>query len=390
MTIENPRVSIITPSYNSAQYIEETIRSVRSQSYPNIEHIIIDGKSSDETISILNRYQESLSWLSERDEGQSDALNKGLRLSSGEVIGWLNADDTYNANAISDAVTFLSNNPNVGMTYANCHIIDGEGKIIDRFEPGAFDLKKQLTENIIPQPTIFVRRNILKELGFVRNDLHFVMDYDLWLRIGRKYLILKNGGWPANFRIAKGSKTTSNPRQFCIENLVVLKGFFDKIEMHDPLNDIYDQAFAMAHWRVAIACYREGDVQVGQEHLKKATIKHRLFEQGHRNAIHTIAHVIASDYDQATNQFADRLQIDLSEMNQLPPRFNSQIAGQVYAIRAFKSRSADGSGISLSDTFNCILNDPYWVRNRGFRSLFFEAILGNRIAERLRRIINVL
>ena len=125
-----PKVSIITPSYNQGQFIEETILSAKNQDYPNIEHIVIDGNSTDSTLDILHKYDNDIIWISEPDRGQSDALNKGFRIATGEIIGWLNSDDIYLPGAVKKAVDALMNNPKFDIVYGDYLIIDENSKVL--------------------------------------------------------------------------------------------------------------------------------------------------------------------------------------------------------------------------------------------------------------------
>ena len=126
MKEELPLVSVVTPSYNKGAFIEETILSVKNQTYPRIEHIIIDGGSTDNTIDVIKKYEGTynMHWVSEPDNGQSDAVNKGWRMARGEILGWLNSDDTYMPWAVETAVKFLTGHPNVSVVYGNCNIIN--------------------------------------------------------------------------------------------------------------------------------------------------------------------------------------------------------------------------------------------------------------------------
>src|SRR5438105_5021105 len=136
-----PLVSIVTPSYNDSAIIERTILSVANQGYDKLEHLIIDGGSTDGTIQILQRYPH-LKWISEKDDGQADALNKGFRMAKGEIIGWLNSDDTYNLGAIREAVSYLATHAQVGMVYSHCSVIDEKDAIIGRLNAPSFDLRR--------------------------------------------------------------------------------------------------------------------------------------------------------------------------------------------------------------------------------------------------------
>lgn len=213
-----PFVSIVTPSYNSMPYLEENIRSVLNQSYPDIEHIIIDGGSTDGSIDILKSYSH-LNWVSEKDNGQSHALNKGFRRATGEIIGWLNSDDTYNPGAIESTVVFFYENPDIDLLFTDINIIDGNSKIIGLSKGGEFDLQRILTFNMIKQPSLFMRRNVIDELSGVNEELHYVMDQELWLRAGIKgfkFFYLKEAEF-ANFRLIPGTKSFESATLFNTE-----------------------------------------------------------------------------------------------------------------------------------------------------------------------------
>lgn len=209
-----PLVSIITPSFNQADFLEATIQSVLEQSYPHIEYIIIDGGSTDGSVDIIKKYEGQIaSWVSEQDKGQTDAINKGFSKAKGDILAWINSDDAYaNPNAVADAVNFLIANPEVAMVYADCNFIDEQGKIIGKFASRQTDYAKLRTGYVhIPQQTMFFRAKYWKELGPLDPSFYFAMDYDLWVRIAKhapiKYLPGKT--W-ANFRIHTSSKTNVN------------------------------------------------------------------------------------------------------------------------------------------------------------------------------------
>lgn len=209
-----PLVSIVTPSFNQADYLEATIKSVLEQSYPHIEYIIIDGGSTDGSVDVIKKYEGRIaSWVSEQDKGQTDAINKGFSKAKGDILAWINSDDAYShPNAVADAVNFLIANPEVGMVYADCNFIDEQGKIIGKFASRQTDYAKLRAGYVhIPQQTMFFRAKYWKELGPLDPSFYFAMDYDLWVRIAKhapiKYLPGKT--W-ANFRIHTSSKTNVN------------------------------------------------------------------------------------------------------------------------------------------------------------------------------------
>lgn len=183
-----PKISVVTPSFNQAVFIEETLRSVGSQQYPVMEHIVIDGASTDKTVDILKRYSstpgwEHLRWISEPDHGQSDALNKGFRMATGDIIGWLNSDDRYEPHCFSRVSKALEMNQLVDFVYGDYLIIDETGKTLISKKEIDFDWEIMLCGlNYIAQPNVFFRRRVFNELGYLDDSLHYVMDYEFWLR----------------------------------------------------------------------------------------------------------------------------------------------------------------------------------------------------------------
>lgn len=219
----NITISVITPCLNAARFIVETIESVRQQDFPNIEHIVIDGGSTDSTVEVLKSYPH-LRWVSEPDNGQSQALNKGFAMAQGEILGWLNADDTYTPGAVQAAVQYLSEHPETDMVCSDMWILDENGAHMRLASGKPFNLVELLTENYVRQSTVFMRKRLLEQVGPVNEDLHFCMDRELWLRIGSGHRIdyLPNL-ISANFRIYLGTKTSLHTPKFVAEWLGVLK-----------------------------------------------------------------------------------------------------------------------------------------------------------------------
>ena len=182
---EKTLVSIITPSYNQAAFLEQTMKSVLDQDYANIEYLVADGGSTDGSVDIIKRYAKRLAWwVSEKDKGQADAINKGFARAKGEFIAWVNSDDYYEPGAISAAVAALQANPDVGLVFGDVRVVDRDGRILNNLHYGDWTLADLMTFHIIGQPAVFMRRSVLEKAGYLDLKYHFMLDHQLWLRMG--------------------------------------------------------------------------------------------------------------------------------------------------------------------------------------------------------------
>ena len=209
MTADLPLVSIVTPSYNQAAFLEETIPSVLEQDYPRVEYIIIDGGSTDGSAEIIQRYADRLTyWVSERDRGQTDAINKGFARATGSILAWLNSDDTYQPGALREAVDYLLAHPDVGMVYGDGNFIDEHSNVIGRFPSAQTDLKKLRRGYVhVCQQSSFFRADLWRKVGPLDPSFYFAMDYDLWVRLAQHApLVYLPRTW-ANFRLHSDAKT---------------------------------------------------------------------------------------------------------------------------------------------------------------------------------------
>lgn len=205
----HPKVSIITPSYNQGEFIRETIESVLNQTYDNIEYIVMDGGSTDETVRILQSYGDRFRWVSEKDRGQADAVNKGIRIATGEIIGWLNSDDTYYPDAVEKAVKALLSHPEVDMVYGEGDYIDKNSVVTGRYATKLFNYEELANECVICQPTGFFTKEIVEKAGLLNANLHLCMDYELWMRIGKQGTIMYIPERLATSRMYEENKTLS-------------------------------------------------------------------------------------------------------------------------------------------------------------------------------------
>jgi GT2 family glycosyltransferase len=212
-----PRISIITPSYNQGPFIERTIKSVLSQEYPNLEYIVMDGGSTDETLDILLKYEKQLKWISQKDNGQADAINRGIKLSTGNIIGYLNSDDLYEPGTLDIVARHFLDHPETMWLTGKCRIIDEWDREIrpaitayKNFLLRHYSYSLLLVTNPISQPATFWRRDAMNECGLFDEYEHLVMDYGYWLKVGKKYPLSVLDRYLAAFRVYATSKTSSS------------------------------------------------------------------------------------------------------------------------------------------------------------------------------------
>lgn len=210
--MKNPKLSIMTPSFNSGDYIEETIKSVLEQDYDNFEYFIIDGGSTDNTLNIIKKYEkkypDKIKWISKPDNGQTDAINKALRMSSGDWFAWINADDYYESNIFSKLISFLKNHPNAGVVYGNCFEIQLNGKRRLMIPPKRVSNRfLRIYGSKIYGPSSFFNMKSLKKIGEFDEKINYWMDYEMYVRISKyfqlKYVPLNI----ANFRLLPNQKS---------------------------------------------------------------------------------------------------------------------------------------------------------------------------------------
>ena len=221
----HPKVSIITPSFNQGQFLEASMLSVLEQDYPNMEYIVVDGGSKDNSVEVIKKYQDRLTWwVSEKDKGHADALNKGFARATGEILAWLNSDDIYFPNAVSEAVSVLKDHPDVGMVYGDADLIDDSGVKVGQFASKQTGYRKMLRGSVhIPQATTFFRTDVWQQVGPLDLSLFFSFDYDLWVRIAKHSKVLYVPRRWAKFRIHSAGKTIVNDDRCYPDMLRVLE-----------------------------------------------------------------------------------------------------------------------------------------------------------------------
>lgn len=242
---ELPLISIITPSLNQGRFIRDTIESVLTQDYPRLEYLVMDGGSTDETLDILRSYGNRLTWRSAPDLGQADAVNAGFRLAKGELLGWLNSDDTYQPGAVKAAVEHLTAHSETAVVYGDAYYIDEHNAVIGTYPTEDFDLNRLAEACLICQPTAFIRRSAVEAVGMLDTTLYYCMDYDLWIRLGR------------DFRIERINRFLANSRRY-----LETKSFAHREPMFQEIYTVVRRSFGRVppHWKVCRAYYRLVDL----------------------------------------------------------------------------------------------------------------------------------
>lgn len=184
MSDQHLTFSVVTPSYNQGEFIERTIQSVLSQSVQPMEYFVFDGGSTDNTIDVLKKYEKQLFWVSEKDKGQTDAVNKGLNVVKGDIIGWLNSDDIYYPKAFEMVSNFFQSNPSIDVVYGKANHVDKEDQIIEPYPIEPWNLERLKSICFLSQPAVFFRRTVVEQYGPLDDKLRYCMDYEYWLRLG--------------------------------------------------------------------------------------------------------------------------------------------------------------------------------------------------------------
>jgi glycosyltransferase involved in cell wall biosynthesis len=237
----SPILSIVTPSLNQASFLEETIQSVLQQRYEPPEYCVVDGGSRDASVEILRRHGNAIRWVSEPDRGQADAIIKGFRMTRGDILGWLNADDLYSPGALREVARYFQEEPDLMLLYGNAHHVDELGNFLETYPTRDFDLAALAYHCFICQPASFFRRSLLEAVGGLDTSLQYAMDLDLWIRFGK--LKEKNAHWKfkhipqvlALSRMHSSNKTLSHRQQSLEEIMAVVQRHFGFV----PFNWVY-------------------------------------------------------------------------------------------------------------------------------------------------------
>ncbi|GAB4517433.1 MAG: glycosyltransferase family 2 protein [Anaerolineae bacterium] len=267
------KISIVTPSYNQGRFIKTTLESILQQSYPHLENIVIDGGSTDNTLDILRTTKDNrLIWISEPDNGQSDAINKGMRQASGDILAYLNSDDVYLPGTLAFVADYFTQHPAVDVLYGSCYTIDGDGqRVPPDYLAKPITLRQFMTKRFkFPQQGVFWRRKALDEIGLFAEDLHYRMDYDYWLRmVIAGYRFAPVPDFLAAYRVHDSSKSVTQDAKFWRDWQTIIERIYARTDLPTEITALKPLAFAYVDHYAAESYFDHGERPAARPHLRR-------------------------------------------------------------------------------------------------------------------------
>lgn len=282
-----PRISIVTPSFNQGEFIEETIRSVLLQGYPDLEYFVMDGGSTDRTVEIIRKYEPWITgWVSEKDAGQASAINKGWRRSTGEICGYLNSDDILLKGALCESYRQFLQHPDVDLVYGDSVFTDSSGQVLRPYRARPYDQRSLFTWSLnIGQPAVFFRRNVFDSTGYLNERLRYTMDFDYWLRISIHHRFFHIPVPLATMRFQPGAKTVRDFSVFYLDEIRSLDTIFSRPDIGPEIRKYERLAYASSYLRAGYRDFQLGNVKVARKLLLAAVTRYPRFIL---NPLHTV------------------------------------------------------------------------------------------------------
>lgn len=269
-----PTVTVVTPAYNQAEFLRDTIESVLRQDYPNIEHVVLDDGSTDDTPKILAEYGDRVRWETHTNMGQTATINKGWSMTSGEIITWLNSDDTFYGTAdVREAVELLMSRPDLGIIFGDSMFTEADGTELGPTRPivdFTYEKMVRTCENFISQPSAFIRREVIEKVGDLDPKYYYFMDWDLWIRAGIYFGIEHVDKIWSTYRLHAESKTVAQSRKAAPELEYLYKKFFSREDVPEHIRAIENEAMMNMCFTSGGYYLNGGDVANATQMAKKA------------------------------------------------------------------------------------------------------------------------
>ena len=268
------KISIITPSFNQADFLDETLRSVLDQNYPELEYVVVDGASTDGSVGIIQEHSERLTWwVSELDAGQANAINKGFARATGEIIAWLNSDDVYLPETLMKVAELFAQNPEAGIIYGDVLSIDATGNPINVQRFAQYSLEDLMAFKIISQPGVFMRRSVLEQAGYLDPNYHFLLDHHLWLRVAQLAPVFYTPQVLAKARYHAAAKNIAHAERFGREAFQILDWMKTQPMLVKRLEKNERKILAGAHHLDAFYLVEAGKMRAGLAAYRRAFLK---------------------------------------------------------------------------------------------------------------------
>jgi glycosyltransferase involved in cell wall biosynthesis len=352
----------------------------------------MDGGSTDGTVEILReygeRYPDRFRWVSEPDKGQSDALNKGIALAKGEFIGWQNSDDYYYPNVFAEPIQHLIDHPDVAAVFSGCHIVDVEGKVHRSFHVTPFDFERLIEGNYIPNQSAFIRKDRLVELGGLDQCLQYVMDLDLWLRLGLKYQITYVPGIRGAWRIHPDAKSSTGLPRPAIEQITVCRRILDDPELPPQLAAIVVKSLQRQLGMTLLRLWACNDAPGSEEALKLALsygpLPYKLMLNALLQWLIDPRGEFRAPEESTYSAIPNRIVSMIAEDNPGGKAVARDAEALADLYRALDPAHPTGKGESLAYLTRAVLSSRWWISSRGVQVVILRRFLGDRAVNLLR------